>query len=189
MIYEECVNDTGSHGIRICNDCGSGRNRCDHGKGCRADGCGGAGECGQQHCGINTKGLLDKINKAILLSKSSAINDKQSIDGGGFKMGNEEKKENQPEDIGRRKFIGGAGLLVGGAALLGAGALSGCSVSSDSVTAGQCTTTVTTTTVNNVEYLGECICPRCGTSVPHPKGVPCRLVPCPRCETVMGRSI
>jgi hypothetical protein len=105
-------------------------------------------------------------------------------------MGSEEKKENCPEDVSRRKFISGAGLIMGSAALLGAGglAVTGCSISGDPASGEKCsTTTAKTTTVENVDYLGECICPGCGISVPHPKGVPCRLVPCPKCGIGMGR--
>lgn len=108
-------------------------------------------------------------------------------------MENEEKKGNRPEDVDRRKFISGAGLMMGSAALLGVGGLVllGCSISSGSFTTEKCATTAAAaiTTATNVEYLGECICPNCGTSVPHPKGTPCRLIPCPKCETNMGRAV
>jgi hypothetical protein len=106
-------------------------------------------------------------------------------------MNGKEKKENQPGDIDKRKFLKGACLLAGGAALLGLGgvAISGCSVSGEGVDGeAKCTTATTTTTVIDVEYLGECICPSCGISIPHPRGVPCRLVPCPKCNTSMGRA-
>jgi hypothetical protein len=109
---------------------------------------------------------------------------------GGIKMENKNRKENCPEDEDRRKFISGAGLVAGSIVLLGAGglAVSGCSVSGEYGSAEKCTTTTTrTTTINDVEYLGECICPDCGIIVSHPKGTPCRLVPCPKCGVGMGR--
>jgi hypothetical protein len=34
---------------------------------------------------------------------------------------------------------------------------------------------------------GECICPNCGHKEPHPRGVPCAMVKCPRCDTLMVR--
>ena len=109
-------------------------------------------------------------------------------------MKKEQQGKNQPEEISRRKFIGGAGLIVGGAALLNVSGLAiyGYSVSKgDAVADDTCTTTTTTTTTTqeNVEYWGECICPNCGIGVSHPKGIPCRLVACPKCETNMVRSV
>ncbi|MFC1875281.1 hypothetical protein ACFLY3_03960 [Chloroflexota bacterium] len=108
-------------------------------------------------------------------------------------MKKEQQGEDQPEEFGRRKFIGGAGLIVGGAALLGVGSLViyGSTVSKgDTAAEGTCTTTTTTTTTQeNVEYWGECICPNCEISVPHPKGVPCRRIACPKCETLMVGSV
>jgi hypothetical protein len=34
---------------------------------------------------------------------------------------------------------------------------------------------------------GDCICPSCGTKVPHQAGVPCFEERCPRCRTGMRR--
>ena len=108
MIYKEDaqVNNDGECGetsIRICGDgasgCGFGRNYCNQGGKCSLDECrGGAEGCRQQHCGINIEELMDKINGAILQSKTKY----KSANGGGFKMENEEKKEDLPEDVSRR---------------------------------------------------------------------------------------
>ena len=32
---------------------------------------------------------------------------------------------------------------------------------------------------------GNCICPKCGTTVPHVRGTACYTIPCPRCGTLM----
>ncbi len=34
---------------------------------------------------------------------------------------------------------------------------------------------------------GECVCPKCGTRVPHPRGVPCYKMKCPKCGAQMTR--
>jgi hypothetical protein len=156
--------------------------------------CTGAGDCcDNPHC-VSCRG-----NAACGCDRTILIPDKfhlHTIDNnfvteeGGIGMKNEAEKENRPEDESRRKFISGAGLVAGGVVLLGVGglAVSGCSISGGSAGGEKCTTTATkTTVVNNEEYLGECICPECGITVPHPKGVPCRLVPCPKCGGGMGR--
>ncbi len=54
--------------------CDSGRNQCNQRMGYRTDRCEkqnscGVGGCGQQHCGFNVEGLIDRINKAILLDR------------------------------------------------------------------------------------------------------------------------
>lgn len=36
--------------------------------------------------------------------------------------------------------------------------------------------------------VGHCICPRCGKTVPHQRGVPCTTVDCPDCGTRMTRE-
>ncbi len=36
---------------------------------------------------------------------------------------------------------------------------------------------------------GECVCPRCGYRVPHQRGVPCRMLKCPKCGTPMTRLV
>lgn len=35
---------------------------------------------------------------------------------------------------------------------------------------------------------GHCVCPNCGTKVPHERGVPCFQVKCPNCGTYMVRE-
>lgn len=34
---------------------------------------------------------------------------------------------------------------------------------------------------------GECVCPKCGTTVSHRRGVPCQDERCPNCEAHMLR--
>jgi predicted RNA-binding Zn-ribbon protein involved in translation (DUF1610 family) len=36
--------------------------------------------------------------------------------------------------------------------------------------------------------VGSCVCPSCGTTVPHQPGVPCAQMTCPRCGTKMVRE-
>ena len=35
---------------------------------------------------------------------------------------------------------------------------------------------------------GNCVCPSCGTTVPHQTGVPCNTVDCPKCGSQMTRQ-
>ncbi len=35
---------------------------------------------------------------------------------------------------------------------------------------------------------GVCVCPQCGHSEPHERGVPCTQIKCPKCGTTMGRA-
>ena len=35
---------------------------------------------------------------------------------------------------------------------------------------------------------GECICPQCGTTVPHEAGIPCYNKNCPKCGAKMVRK-
>lgn len=32
---------------------------------------------------------------------------------------------------------------------------------------------------------GLCVCPNCGATVPHQRGVPCNTVHCPKCNSTM----
>jgi hypothetical protein len=36
---------------------------------------------------------------------------------------------------------------------------------------------------------GSCICPKCGTEVPHTAGMPCMEINCPKCSTLMTRDM
>jgi electron transport complex protein RnfB len=35
---------------------------------------------------------------------------------------------------------------------------------------------------------GKCVCPNCGKTVPHRRGVPCNSITCPACGTMMTRT-
>ncbi len=35
--------------------------------------------------------------------------------------------------------------------------------------------------------IGECVCPSCGTRVPHQQAVPCYQITCPKCGSKMTR--
>jgi len=98
-----------------------------------------------------------------------------------------EKERKGRKDISRRNFLRGAGFIVGGVASLGIGslALTGCAVNTSCRASGE---TELTTQVSDTEYFGECVCPDCYTSVPHPRGVPCRTISCPKCGTLMARG-
>jgi len=177
--------------------CGLGQGGCNkEGNGC-IDSCGekcaatGKG-CDKQHCMIFKEEDSGGFKNYALVSDDhkNSVNNKLLAEGGMTEMENKEIKENKTTDESRREFLKGAGLIVGSTALLGAGglAVTGCSISGEYLDGEKCTTTTTkTTTINNMEYLGECICPDCGIKSPHPKGTPCRLVPCPKCGGGMGR--
>jgi hypothetical protein len=34
---------------------------------------------------------------------------------------------------------------------------------------------------------GQCVCPSCGTKVPHKRGTPCNQIKCPKCGAMMTR--
>lgn len=36
--------------------------------------------------------------------------------------------------------------------------------------------------------VGECICPVCGTVIPHQRGIPCYQIRCPQCGAEMVRK-
>jgi hypothetical protein len=36
--------------------------------------------------------------------------------------------------------------------------------------------------------IGECMCPKCGTTVPHEVRTPCYFVKCPKCGSKMVRK-
>jgi hypothetical protein len=101
-----------------------------------------------------------------------------------------EKGRKEVKKVSRRNFLRSAGFIVGGAASLGIGglALTGCGIDPNCQTAGEPKTTTQTSAQENTEYVGECVCPDCYASVPHPRGVPCRMISCPECGTSMGRG-
>ena len=101
-----------------------------------------------------------------------------------------EKERKERKKVSRRNFLRGAGYIIGGAASLGIGslALTGCGTDPNCQTAGKPDPTTQTSSQVNTEYIGECVCPDCDTSVPHPRGVPCRTISCPKCGTFMGRG-
>jgi hypothetical protein len=35
---------------------------------------------------------------------------------------------------------------------------------------------------------GNCVCPKCGKTAPHQRGIPCLQVACPDCGTAMTRQ-
>ena len=92
--------------------------------------------------------------------------------------------------VSRRKFLRDSGLIVGGAATLGIGglALTGCSIAPNCAGADGTNPAAGASPQLETEYFGECICPSCGNIQPHPRGVPCRMLSCPKCGTGMARG-
>ncbi len=35
---------------------------------------------------------------------------------------------------------------------------------------------------------GNCVCPNCGATVPHQRGIPCNTIKCPSCGAMMSRQ-
>ncbi len=96
-------------------------------------------------------------------------------------MENKPKDEKCAQGFSRRKFIKGAGIVAGGAALVaGSGLASSSLVEQRKVAA--CTETTS-------EFIGEMICTTCGEKTPHPRGVPARMIKCPKCEGSMARAV
>ena len=100
------------------------------------------------------------------------------------------KERGGKKNVSRRNFLRNAGFVIGGAASLGIGGLvlTGCETTPDCPTTGKPDPTTQTPSQVDTEYIGECICPDCDTRVPHPRGVPCRMVNCPKCGMSMGRG-
>ena len=98
------------------------------------------------------------------------------------------KNEKERGGLSRRKFLRNAGLVAGGTAAFGLAGVSlgGCGVSPECQTGGDQTAAPQT---QKVEYFGECVCPGCGATQPHPRGTPCRMLTCPECGQSMGRAI
>jgi len=42
--------------------------------------------------------------------------------------------------------------------------------------------------MEETEFKGFCICVHCDTRIPHPKGIPCREIDCPKCGKKMMRE-
>ena len=94
------------------------------------------------------------------------------------------------EEVSRRNFLKSAGFIVGGAATsLGMSSvlLTGC-VDNPNCQAYSEANPVQTSAKVDKEYFGECVCPGCYISIPHPRGVPCRTISCPKCGTFMARA-
>jgi len=41
---------------------------------------------------------------------------------------------------------------------------------------------------NRMGAVGNCVCPKCGATVPHIAGTPCRELSCPNCNAKMMRE-
>ena len=102
-----------------------------------------------------------------------------------------EKERKETKKVSRRNFLkGGAGYIIGGATSLGISglALTGCIAGPGCRFYGEYNSATGISTQMNVEHIGECACPECDISMPHPRGVPCRTISCPRCGTLMVRG-
>ena len=92
-----------------------------------------------------------------------------------------EKEKSKSAEVSRRRFLRDAGLFVGGAASLSIGSLA----FTGHITAPDCQAASYQV---NAEYIGECVCPSCDARLPHPRGVPCRTINCPKCGANMARG-
>jgi hypothetical protein len=99
-----------------------------------------------------------------------------------------EKQVKKNKNYSRKSFLKSAGYIIGGAATLGIGSvvLTGCEVNQ---TCRASDGNNLASQASDVEYFGECVCTECYTSMPHPRGVPCRTISCPRCGTLMVRGL
>jgi hypothetical protein len=158
-------------------------------EGCSSGGCGVTG-CASQCVGAAQCEMAGKCSgecrqdgcRSLAVEKGTGS--KYIVEEGEMSM----QRKCQSNGVSRRKFLRDGGLIAGGVAALGIGslALTGCSVATECQTASQSAADGSPQT--NIEYFGECVCPNCGSSQPHPRGVPCRMIKCLECGVNMGRG-